>query len=135
MTDEIEPLRTLDPIAFTLALVAAPVVVAVLGFWLAMIPIIALIGMPVYLIVGTPILLWMVTRYPMNGKVYALAGFLANCALTIGLAIGQQLFPNEDLSEYIGCALVGLIFAPVWSAVFAKLYRSWYRPLCFNPAL
>lgn len=136
MTAKIEVLPLLDPIAFVLALICAPVLVAVVGFAIFFIPVFALVfGGPVYLIVGTPILLWMVTRFPPDAKVFACAGFLANCALIVGLGTWHALAGVEDPNELIGMALCGLIFAPLWGAVFARLYRHWYRPLHLDPAL
>lgn len=115
------------PIAFTSALVLAPIVVTVLTCFL-LIPIAALlIGGPVYLAIGTPVLLWMVGRQPPTFGPYALAGLLGNVALIVFAYASISLQPAA-IRTYEGMTLAywGLPFAPLWAGTFALLYRRFH---------
>ena len=136
MNANTERLETLDPIAFVAALVIAPVLVALLGFWALLIPVFALvIGGPVYLAVGAPLLLVMVTRVPMQASVYACAGLIAQSVLTVLLMSYAGLNPSSGAGDLGVLALFGLVFAPIWAAVFAVLYRRWHRPARLFPVM
>lgn len=136
MTDEIEKFETLDPIAFVGALIAAPVLVALLGFWAVLIPVFALImGGPIYLAVGAPVLLAMVTRVPLRGEVYACVAFIAQSVLVGTVAIYAALFPEANAGAWVFFAVWGLVFAPIWAGVFALLYRRWHRPARLFPVM
>ena len=115
------------PIAFTSALILAPIIVTGLTCFL-LIPIFALImGGPVYLAIGTPVLLWMVGRYPPQFWPYAFAGLLGNLALIAFAYIAFSLQPAE-FRTYEGMTLAywGLPFAPLWAGTFALLYRCFH---------
>lgn len=136
MTVKMEVMGIFDPVAFVAALVSAPVLVALLGFWALFIPIgAAIFGGPIYLVFGTPVLLWMVTRFPPEAGIFACAGLLVQSALTIGLAIAARLLPLSQAADLLPAALFGMVFAPIWGAVFIKLYRRWYRPARFFPVM
>lgn len=115
------------PIAFTSALILAPIVVTLLTCFL-LIPIFALImGAPVYLAIGTPVLLWMVGRYPPSFGPYALAGLLGNLALIAFAYIAISLQPEASRThEGMTLAYWGLPFAPLWAGTFALLYRRFH---------
>ncbi|MEM8578201.1 MAG: hypothetical protein AAGF60_10145 [Pseudomonadota bacterium] len=52
-----------DPVAFFIALIGAPLLVTLASFWLFLIPVFALVlGGPIYLILGTPLLLFHLRR-------------------------------------------------------------------------
>jgi hypothetical protein len=131
MTDKTKVLETLDPKAFVLALIGAPILVALLGFWLFLIPVFAMVlGGPVYLVFGTPVLLWMVTRFPLDIPDYALAGLLLQFVVLLSLSAILALITLRESDEvliFMG-AMIGLIFAPLWTGTFALLYRRWHRP-------
>lgn len=124
LATQFEPLP-LDPIAFFTALILAPFIVTLMTFYL-LVPIAALIiGLPIYLVIGTPVLLWMVGRKPPVFAVYAAAGFLVDLGLILASA---ALAPStQSLQTLVGLALPGLIFAPLWAGCFAWLYRSFYK--------
>jgi hypothetical protein len=119
-----------DIVAFVAALIAAPLLVTFFTCYL-FVPIAALIiGGPVYLVIGTPILLWMVGRYPPTFWWFALAGFLANAALCVMLVAATKVLPagqNIVSGDMIYMAYWGLLFAPIWAGTFAPLYRNWNR--------
>lgn len=115
------------PIAFASALILAPITVTLLTCFL-FIPIAALIiGGPVYLAIGTPVLLWMVGRYPPRFWPYALAGLLGNLAL-IAFAYAAISLQPAEIRTYEGMTLAywGLPFAPLWAGTFAFLYRRFH---------
>jgi hypothetical protein len=135
MTDKLKLLETLDPKAFVLALICAPILIGILGAWMLLIPTVAvLLGGPYYLIFGTPVLLWMVTRYPPDARIYACAGFLVQSALTVVFAVPATLTtPQHELQLPLIAASFGLVFAPLWTGTFAFLYRRWHRPTQLFP--
>lgn len=115
------------PVAFTSALILAPIVVTGLTCFL-LIPVFALLfGSPVYLAIGTPVLLWMVGRYPPRFLPYAFAGLLGNIAL-IAFAYTAISLQPETSRTYEGMTLAywGLPFAPLWAGTFALLYRCFH---------
>lgn len=130
MTNEIDRAMPFDVIAFVGALVLAPIAVTALSF-LLVIPLFALVlGGPIYLIIGTPVLLWMVGRYPPKAWRFALAGFLANLALCALVFAADRFIPSlaeTSFGENLYLALWGLVFAPIWAAAFALLYRRFNR--------
>lgn len=128
MTEETEiKVPPFDPVAFVAALVLAPVAVTLITC-ITVIPVFALVvGGPVYLIVGTPTLLWMVGRYPPKFSTYALAGVLGIFAL-MGLAGGYHLArPDQGASQLLAILLWGVVFAPLWAGIFAPIYRRLNR--------
>ncbi|MEL6520128.1 MAG: hypothetical protein AAFQ66_04145 [Pseudomonadota bacterium] len=114
-----------DPAAFALALIGAPLLVTVLTCW-ALIPIFALVlGGPIYLLVGTP-LLWRALRSgKTSGWALAELAFFANMAVAPIVAV-LSLFDEPDAALIVGMVyfIFGSIFAPLWAAAFAWLYAG-----------
>jgi hypothetical protein len=126
MTDHTEPLP-FDPIAFCIALIGAPIAFTILTC-VFLIPIVALIiGLPFYLAIGTPVLLWMAGRYPPFFWIYFLAGGLGSGVLfgasSMAAAVEAGNLQFNNLWPF------GLFFGAFWSGFFALLYRSLHRPL------
>lgn len=116
-----------DPVAFVAALVLAPVVVTLVTC-LTIIPVFALvIGGPIYLVIGTPTLLWMVGRYPPVFLTYALAGVLGIFAVMGLLGAHHLARPDEGAGEVMAIVLCGVVFAPLWAGTFAPIYRRFNR--------
>ena len=84
----------------------------------------SVLGLPTYLTFGT----FMFARALRRGRTSALqlikAGLLAH-VLSTPLAVIALLVidPGDALSGGIGFLLLGLIFAPLWSAIFAALCK------------
>lgn len=121
---------TLDPLAFVLALVLAPLLVALVFFWALLIPVFAVIfgGLP-YLVFGTPVLLWLATRAPLRPGRYALVGMGVHGLFLACLAVWSlqaQPDPRPMLAFFGG---FGLPMAALWFAAFALLYRRFWRPV------
>lgn len=127
-TTEARPL--LDPIAFAAALVLAPVAVTALTCWLLLVPVFALyFGALPYLAFGTPVFLWMVTRFPVRFGTFALSGLLAHAVFVGCFALWAAANPGRDADMLGFYALWGIPFAMVWGGAFAAIYQFYYRPL------
>lgn len=131
MTAKPNILPTLDPVAFALALVLAPLVVALVFFWLLLIPVLAVIfGAVPYLVFGTPALMWMVTRHrPSLGR-FALSGLIVHVIFLACLAAWGLLLQDQAVLDLWWLyALFGLPHAVAWPMAFALLYRRFWRPV------
>ena len=114
----------IDPVAFFGALILAPILVTALTFWALYIPVAALIfGGPFYLVLGTPVLLWHLSRNAPNAT--DIAGLaMATVAIAIAcLAAFLMLSGQRDATPIVlYAAIPSLIFAPVWGGTFGWLY-------------
>jgi hypothetical protein len=130
MTAKPDILPTLDPVAFVLALVLAPLVVALLFCWALLIPVLAVIfgGVP-YLVFGTPVLLWLATRVPLHAGRLALVGMGVQGLFLVCLAVWGRLAHPEAEGLVVFYGLFGLPMAALWFAAFAVLYRRFWRPV------
>ncbi len=114
---------------FVGALISAPLLIGILFFWVYLIPVFAIvIGGPVYLIVGAPILLWFLPRYGHHPILIAVLAFAANAALLGACYLGAVIWPESELQDFVPFLMFGLIFAPLWGAAFGVLYGRMIRP-------
>ena len=109
----------LAPIAFVFALILAPIVVAVLFFWLFLIPVFAVyFGAIPYLLFGTPVLLWMVTHTRITFWNCALGGLLAQ--MMFAWSISADFTPSRLLGEPAEFFILwGIPFSVAWCGTFA----------------
>jgi hypothetical protein len=115
-----------DPVAFFLALVLAPLLGTLCSFFLIL-PVAALIfGGPMYLAIGTPVLLWMVGRYPPEAGRFAFAGMLGGPLWVISFAV-YDAGSHGSAGAMIIVAALSMIFGALWAGTFAVLYRKLYR--------
>lgn len=119
------PTRPIHVPAFFLALIGAPLVTAAGGFWLFLVPVFAVpFGAAAWLVLGTPTLMWFLSRHP-NSTAYipavALAGHLLSlCAYgALSRLSGADVLPATQVY-----GILGALFAPLWGAAFAMLYRK-----------
>jgi len=124
-----------DPVAFALAMVGGPVLVTLVSFWMVGIPVAALIlGGPLFLIVGVPVLLWHLVRHaPRVGRISLLAlTSFAVLPVFVGVAAGltgqNQLFVWALWYGFFGC-----IFAPLWGAMTGRIYIRLRREVYIHP--
>jgi len=126
----------IDPTAFFAALILAPLLVALLGFWIALIPVVAVIlgGLP-YLLVGGPLLANALRKNKPTFRVFSRVGLLANLATPFLVFLFYMM--NNPPEAALNAAVIyfgfGLIFAPLWSGVFAVLYRKFRLELYSRP--
>ncbi|MGB7318630.1 MAG: hypothetical protein WBC85_11755 [Planktotalea sp.] len=116
----------IDPIAFAGALVGAPLLVAVLGFWAFLVPVGALIfGGPLYLLLGTPALLILLPRRKPRALEIAGLAFVVNLFATALIGLVGLLSSSFDLQDFLVLyGGLGSIMAPIWGTAFAMLYVS-----------
>ncbi len=122
------PTHVIHMPAFFGALILAPLLVTALSFYVV-IPVFALMfGAPIYLALGTPLLLWQLSRIPCTSSDCAAAALLANAAACALAMLYSALTQNDDL---VGLTLFylffGSIFAPLWGGMFGWLYLKFTR--------
>lgn len=115
-----------DPVAFFIALIGAPILVTLPTFWM-IIPLAALLmGGPLFLIVGGPLLLWHLGRHePDTEKIVRLSLLAMLVVALIGIPCFVIANPSGGaLETALIFATFGFLFAMLWSAAFAWLYRA-----------
>ena len=121
---EAGPRYVIDPVAFFVALIGGPLLITAVSFWIVGIPIAALLfGGPVYLVLGTPLLLWHLRRTVGEGSslaLLALAAVLVPCLAMAG--IGALTGQDHLLGIAIFYGGFGAIFGPAWAGGFAFIY-------------
>jgi hypothetical protein len=128
------PRHIIDPVAFILALIGGPVLVTAISFWLV-VPVFALIiGGPLYLAVGTPVLLWRLQRAVHDIFELAVLAMKAVGILTLGATVYLCLTSQEgQIPSLLIMALFALVFAALWTATFGWLYRRLCRDFFTHP--
>ena len=125
-----QQVRPVDARAFIGALVLAPIMVGVLGFWVLTIPLFAIVyGAPFYLCAATPVYLWALSYLKPTVVNFALIGLALNLAgCLVFLVFGDDLFGgNGPMGLGVTYFGLGAVFAPLWSAAFIKLYNRFKR--------
>ncbi len=119
------PNRTICFPAFFLALVAAPFVSALLFFWMV-IPVFALFfGLPFYLALGTPLLLWFLGGARRSGGEIAALAFVSHLVFFgLVLAILHATGNTSFIAEAQVFLFCGAITAPIWGGIFGWLYTG-----------
>lgn len=124
------PRFLVDPVAFFVALVLAPLIVGIILSPIYLVSIIAIgFGGLQYLLIGGPILFLTLTYAEPHAGRLALLAFIVNLAVSWPVAF---LFPDPETIVAL-FAFFGSIFAPLWAAAFAKLYRNFRRELYSQP--
>jgi hypothetical protein len=119
--------KLIDPTAFTLAMVGGPLLVAVLGAPLLLIPsFAALFGGPIYLAVGTPVMLFYLGRNPITPDTWAWLAFVTHIALFLPIFLIAVL-TNGNFDGSSMFLWFGAIFAPLWGAVSGSIYDKFER--------
>ncbi|MEL6960152.1 MAG: hypothetical protein AAGL89_14495 [Pseudomonadota bacterium] len=119
----------IDPTAFAVAVVGAPLLVTAMTFWIAFVPVIALVlGGPVYLAFAVPVLMWDMQRREPNAWRYVCLGFFASAAFAAFLALVHALTHQQQYETYAYIyGVFGAAFGPLWAAPVASLYRKLRR--------
>ena len=134
MSEETE-INPLNIGAFVLAMIGGPLIVTALTFWMAFIPVFALVfgGIP-FLLIGTPMALWMALTGPITFERGAKWGgltilFITASAIIFTTAIQQ----SDDVGFVLGVGGVSAVFATFWAGAAAGLYNAMTKPKSITP--
>ncbi|MEM8578203.1 MAG: hypothetical protein AAGF60_10155 [Pseudomonadota bacterium] len=115
------PRYRIDPVAFILALVAAPLIVTALTFPIGGFSFFVLLfGAPLYLVIGTPLLVLHLRRNPGTFRSLMFLGFKAVAVLVIFWAATMR--SDQWTSVLPALAAFSFGFGLAWTATFAGLY-------------
>lgn len=119
-----KPAYPVDPVAFVTALIGGPLLVTAVSFWLLFIPVYALVlGGPIYLVIGTPLLLIYLRRAPVSLKGVSVLALLPVAALMLLILLWGLISRDDDIIRGgLLFGLFGLFFAPLWAAAFGWVY-------------
>ncbi|MGR3622682.1 hypothetical protein [Pseudophaeobacter sp.] len=125
------PTQLMDPVAFALAIVGGPLVVATIGAPLFAIPVMAVVfGGPLYLLIGIPVLLVDMRRNPVTSGRWARLAFASFILLGLPMLFFTALI-DKSLSVPGFFLIFGSVFAPLWGAVIGYIYgrleRDFYK--------
>lgn len=125
----------IDPVAFFAALIGGPLLFTAASFWALFIPVAALFfGAPLYLMIGTPVLLWYLRSH--DGDPSEL-GWLAFKVMAFAMLLITVIAAATQDEEILGVGLwftgFGMIFAPAWAYFFGLIYRRLRRDFFAKP--
>ncbi len=114
----------INPLAFFLALLLAPIIPGIVGFWLILIPTAAVIyGGPVWLALALPTLLWKLPEIGPDPAKIAILALVGNLLATaVAWVVATQIAPREARTLLVLYGGFGSVMAPIWGATFAWLY-------------
>lgn len=119
-----------DPVAFFIAMIAGPGVIALLGWSTMFIRFATLMGGPVFLVVGIPVMLNYMRRHRVAPYDWVWLALLAHVVLflpltLLGAASGGR---TGGLAIFL---FFGCFFAPLWGGIsgflYAVLERDFYK--------
>ncbi|WP_106746347.1 hypothetical protein [Yoonia maritima] len=124
------PKRTIrysvNPTAFVAALILAPISVTLLTCW----TIIGLFALPFgaipYLLLGTPVLLWAVTRIEPELWSYATLGFAVNLVCLLASLAAHALSLSSQSEQLVFIFAYGLLFGALYAGAFGVIYANLY---------
>jgi hypothetical protein len=124
---EIQPLRIG---AFAVAMIGGPLLVTACTFWYMFIPVIALFvgGIP-YLVIGTPMALWMALTGPVTGARGAVWGGLTILFLMAGAILAAVFLQKTvDIPAILTWGGFSALFAMLWAGTTGWLYNALTSP-------
>jgi hypothetical protein len=121
------PRHTVDPVAFIVALVMAPLSIAALGFWALLVPVFAVyFGAIPYLLFGAPLFYLSLHRHGLHADKLISIGVYANGFIPFAF-IPVALFQGFDLQSYLIASDLllgfGALIGPLWAWAFAWIYK------------
>lgn len=127
------PLVPLDPLAFVAALIGGPVLVTFCLCWLFFVPVVALVlGGPLYLLLGTPLLAIYLGRANATSTGVSLLALVASTLACLSVWALSPLLDSAGRDGLGSIALFfaafGAIFAPLWGKVTGWIYFRLRRP-------
>lgn len=125
----------IDPVAFFAALIGGPLIFTALTFAIFLIPVAALFfGGPVYLVIGTPLLLWYLRGNDGDPSALAVLAFKVMFFALILVAVIAAITGDETV---FGVGLwftgFGMIFGPAWAYFFGLVYQKLRRDFFAKP--
>ena len=129
------PRYIIDPVAFFAALILGPLMFTGLSFWIFFIPIAALIfGGPVYLLIGTPLLLWYLRRHDGDPVDLSYLAFkVVAFAMMLGFVLATMTANNDVQGLTLFFTGFGIFFGPAWAYSFGKVYQRLRRDFFAKP--
>lgn len=129
------PHYIIDPVAFFVALIGGPILFTAMSFWALFIPVAALmLGGPIYLVIGTPLLLWYLRHH--DGDPCDL-GWLAFKVMIFAMVLTTVIAAVTQDDAVFGFGLwytgFGMIFAPAWAYFFGAIYQRLRRDFFAKP--
>jgi hypothetical protein len=124
---EIPPL---NPVAFGIAMIGGPLLLTLCTFWMAFIPVYAVVfgGIP-YLVIGTPMALWMALTGPVTVPRAAGWAVATIVALTVLGAIGAlAINAKEDAVAMLIFGAICMPFGAGWAAISGWIYADMTKP-------
>lgn len=116
--------QPINLLAFACALIGGPLIVALALFW-AIIPLFALeYGFLPYVLLGTPVGLFMLSRGYDSLLEFALAGFAGNMFLFALWWVWNAIAGHGQAGLIFMLFLPSAVFAPLWSIAAACLYAK-----------
>ncbi|MEL0438245.1 hypothetical protein [Phycobacter sp. K97] len=121
-----------DPVAFFIAMIAGPGVIGLLGWSTLFIQAATLLGGPVYLVVGIPVMLVYMRRHRVAPYDWVWLALLAHVAVflpltLLGAASGGR---TGGLEIFL---IFGCFFAPLWGGISGVLYAALERDFYKQP--
>lgn len=122
----------IDPVAFCLAVIGGPALVALLGFWVLFIPVFALVfGGPLYLAIGVPVLLIYLSRHQATIDGISFLAFLSFATFALpAMGVIYLIGMEREFATFLALVGFGLIFAPLWGMatgwIYLRLRRDFY---------
>jgi hypothetical protein len=120
---EIPPLHVA---AFAVSMIAGPLLFTALTFWVALIPVYALAfgGIP-YLVIGTPIALWMALYGPVTiERALKWSGLTILFFTAAGSLIAALTNSGEWVPAVLAIGVFSAFFGMAWSATTGWLYAA-----------
>lgn len=124
-----------DPVAFVIALIGGPLLITAATFWMLFIPVGALImGGPVYLVIGTPLLLIYLRNNAGDTKGVMQLSLFAVLGLCVGGGIISLILAGSSTIGLIaGLSIFAAIFAPLWAGGFGWIYFKLRKDMYAQP--
>lgn len=129
------PRYVIDPVAFFVALIGGPLLFTGLSFWFFLIPVFALgFGGPLYLLIGTPLLLHHLARHKcVPGNLAQLAMYTVLAILPVSAFAALVFQDIAILSVAFGFVVMGMLIGPGWGYFFGVVYNRLCRDFYAHP--
>ncbi|MDE4174831.1 hypothetical protein PXK01_11740 [Phaeobacter sp. PT47_59] len=119
-----------DPVAFFIAMIGGPLLLGIAGLPTIIAPFATVMGGPVYLIVGIPVMLVYMAQHRVTPYDWAWLAFVTHLAVFLPIFLIAVLTKGnvDGSSIYL---IFGCFFAPVWGCIsgvlYARLERDFYK--------